>query len=54
MSNMLAALLICHYLSGLSTIRLKQPFEKSLSRDSIASGLKKYINHFTILVHSPL
>ena len=42
---------VCYDFSRLPTMRLEQPFEKTLCCSTIALGLEKYINHFSILIN---
>jgi hypothetical protein len=52
-SNTIATQLIRHDLPGFTTMTAQQPFEEALSSSPIPFDLKKYINHFAVLVHSP-
>ncbi len=48
MGNRIAAQLIGHDLSGLTTMRLDQPPEEVFCRSTIPLRLQKYIKHFAI------
>ena len=51
MGNAVTSQLVRHYLSRFTTAIPEQPLEKPPSSCAVASGLQKYIHHFTILVH---
>ena len=53
MSDTIAAQLIRHDLSGLTTMATQQTLEEPLCSCTISFGLKVDINYLTILVHGP-
>jgi hypothetical protein len=51
MRDAVTSQLVRHYLSRFTTAIPEQPLEKPPSSCAVASGLQKYIHHFTILIN---